>query len=226
MAYCTIQELAYDLGMAVTAANTPKLQACVDAAACEIDDAVDRPQMVVAEVDWLFDVATVAADPGAGQLRMDRTNPNATTALYISKTDADGGSWDTTLGEGDVVRLHEAANTARWEQFTLTDASLDHVSWVEMPVGRTDGSASPLELADGMRLTATALQVTPLLTRQLALAHRVNVARGVEWWKASDTVGASVIGSEQTGQLAAPRSGFSVRYGTILTPLKQQWGIA
>jgi hypothetical protein len=113
VAYCTIEELAYDLGITVTAANTPKLQACVDAAAIEINDAID---------------------------------------------------------------------------------------WVPL--------------------------VNPLEDPPNALLHRINVARGAEWWKASDTVGASVIGSEQTGLLTAPRSGFSVRYGTILTPLKQQWGIA
>jgi hypothetical protein len=42
MAYCTIEELAEELGYAVTASNTAKLTACADAAAQEIDQHVDR----------------------------------------------------------------------------------------------------------------------------------------------------------------------------------------
>lgn len=42
MAYATIEELAADLRITVTAANQDKLQRCLDAAAAEIDDAVDR----------------------------------------------------------------------------------------------------------------------------------------------------------------------------------------
>lgn len=42
MAYATIDELATALRITVTPANTESLQACLDAAAIEIDDAVDR----------------------------------------------------------------------------------------------------------------------------------------------------------------------------------------
>ena len=41
MAYATVDELAAALRVAVTAANTPALQACLDAAAVEIDHYVD-----------------------------------------------------------------------------------------------------------------------------------------------------------------------------------------
>ena len=44
MAYCTIDELAFALRIAVTEANTPTLTACVDAAAEEIDAALDRDE--------------------------------------------------------------------------------------------------------------------------------------------------------------------------------------
>ncbi|HKE76621.1 MAG TPA: hypothetical protein VKB57_23590 [Acidimicrobiales bacterium] len=57
-----------------------------------------------------------------------------------------------------------------------------------------------------------------------ALANRVNIARGVEWFKAQDA-SFGVIGSDQTGTLTAPRDQFN-RYAYTLTPLKQQWGIA
>ena len=56
------------------------------------------------------------------------------------------------------------------------------------------------------------------------LANRVNLLRGVEWWKANDAA-FGVIGFDQTGALQAPRDGFN-RHAYTLTPLKQQWGLA
>ena len=43
MAYATVEELAAALRIAVTPANTATLQACLEAAAFEIEDAVDAP---------------------------------------------------------------------------------------------------------------------------------------------------------------------------------------
>ena len=43
MSYCTVAEVAQALRVAVTPDNTTALQACVDAAAFEIDDAIDLP---------------------------------------------------------------------------------------------------------------------------------------------------------------------------------------
>jgi len=57
-----------------------------------------------------------------------------------------------------------------------------------------------------------------------ALANRVNVLRGVEWYKANDAA-FGVIGFDQTGALEAPRDGF-LRHAYTLTPLKRQWGLA
>lgn len=56
------------------------------------------------------------------------------------------------------------------------------------------------------------------------LANRVNILRGVEWFKAQDSAW-GVIGFAETGALTAPRDGFN-RHAYTLTPLKQQWGIA
>ena len=56
------------------------------------------------------------------------------------------------------------------------------------------------------------------------LANRVNVLRGVEWYKANDAA-FGVIGFDETGALQAPRDGFN-RHRFTLTPLKQQWGLA
>ena len=58
-----------------------------------------------------------------------------------------------------------------------------------------------------------------------ALANRVNILRGVEWWKANDFALTAQAGFDQTGTLYAPRDGFN-RHAYTLTPLKQQWGIA
>jgi hypothetical protein len=56
------------------------------------------------------------------------------------------------------------------------------------------------------------------------LANRVNVLRGVEWYKANDAA-FGVIGFDQTGALQAPRDAFQ-RHAYTLTPLKRQWGVA
>src|SRR5262245_2488134 len=42
MAYCTVAELAEALRTTITAGQTATAQACIDAAAKEIDDSVDR----------------------------------------------------------------------------------------------------------------------------------------------------------------------------------------
>jgi hypothetical protein len=56
------------------------------------------------------------------------------------------------------------------------------------------------------------------------LANRVNLLRGVEWYKANDAA-FGVIGVSDTGTLQAPRNTFR-RHGIALLPLKQQWGVA
>jgi hypothetical protein len=56
------------------------------------------------------------------------------------------------------------------------------------------------------------------------LLNRVNVLRGVEWWKSNDAA-FGVIGYDQTGALKAPRDSFR-RHAAALIPLKQQFGVA
>jgi len=56
------------------------------------------------------------------------------------------------------------------------------------------------------------------------LVNRVNILRGVEWWKANDAA-FGVIGYDETGALQAPRNGFR-RHAATLIPLKEQWGVA
>ena len=52
MAYATVDELAAALRLSVTAANTDALQRCLDAAAREIDDVIDRVPAVAPDPPW------------------------------------------------------------------------------------------------------------------------------------------------------------------------------
>jgi hypothetical protein len=56
------------------------------------------------------------------------------------------------------------------------------------------------------------------------LAHVVNLARGVEWFKANEAV-FGVLGFEGIGTATVPRDGFG-RYGAALIPLVQSFGLA
>jgi hypothetical protein len=56
------------------------------------------------------------------------------------------------------------------------------------------------------------------------LANRVNVLRGVEWFKSNDAA-FGVIGFADTGALQAPKNTFA-RHAATLVVLKEQWGVA
>jgi len=55
------------------------------------------------------------------------------------------------------------------------------------------------------------------------LANRVNILRGVEWFKANDAA-FGVIGVSDTGTLQAPRNTFR-RHAIALLPHKQLFGV-
>jgi len=56
------------------------------------------------------------------------------------------------------------------------------------------------------------------------LANRVNLIRGVEWWKSNDAA-FGIIGMSDTGALRAPKDPF-VRHAAALLPLREQFGVA
>ena len=56
------------------------------------------------------------------------------------------------------------------------------------------------------------------------LVNRVNVLRGVEWFKANDAA-FGVLGFDQTGAVRTPRNSFA-RHALTLLPLKGQFGVA
>ena len=77
---------------------------------------------------YTFDTSTTNSDPGAGKIRLNNGTQNAATALYISKTDAQGGDEtnmlvaclsSTSFTKG-FVRIVNRLNTADWLLFGLT----------------------------------------------------------------------------------------------------------
>jgi len=70
VAYATVQELAAALRVRVTTENTPTLQACLDAAAAEIDHDIDR----------VVDNPVPAGDALANRVRDHRLRPNRGSA--------------------------------------------------------------------------------------------------------------------------------------------------
>ena len=77
--------------------------------------------------------------------------------------------------------------------------------------------------AAAVEIDAAADRVDPLAPDD-PLANRVNVLRGVEWYKSNDAA-FGVIGTADTGALTAPKSGFA-RHQATLIPLEQQFGVA
>ena len=64
----------------------------------------------------------------------------------------------------------------------------------------------------------------PVPVDQEPLLNRVNLVRGVEWFKSNDAA-FGVVGTVDTGQLQAPRNGFN-RHRSALRPVKQRFGVA
>ena len=221
MAYATVEELAAALRIRVNADNTASLQACLDAAAVEIDHDIDPwPVYELPTASWLYSAAAVAENPGDGYFRTDKASPAATKLFYVSTTDVDDGDQSTPLLDasvGTVVRL--ADDLGGFDDFTVTAAVIDRDGWVEVPVTRS--ASSGLVFSDGATIDFAPAPITETAN---PLANRVNVLRAVEWYKAQDAA-FGVIGFDQTGALQAPRDGFN-RHAYTLTPLKQQWGIA
>lgn len=80
-------------------------------------------------------------------------------------------------------------------------------------------------------LDAAAIEIDDALDRtevlepgQLPLVNRVNILRGVEWFKANDAA-FGVLGVSDTGTLTAPRNTMR-RHAIALLPLKQQFGLS
>jgi len=55
------------------------------------------------------------------------------------------------------------------------------------------------------------------------LLNRVNLMRGVEWYKANDAA-FGILGADENA-MRLPKSTFA-RHAVTLTPLREQWGVA
>lgn len=107
---------------------------------------------------WNFSGSTTAADPTAGNLRLNNVNPALATALYIddeSLGNLDRSSALTDLAIGDVIRLTDVNNGDSWRQFVATAPAIDHTGWFEVPVINTIASTPALVLSDGLDVTVT-----------------------------------------------------------------------
>lgn len=79
--------------------------------------------------------------------------------------------------------------------------------------------AAASEIDDAINSTTAPSYVQPWNQ----LMNRVNILRGVEWWKSNDAA-FGVLGYDQTGAIRTPRNGFA-RHAMTLLPLKQQFGV-
>jgi hypothetical protein len=231
VAYATTDELAAALRIRVTAENTPTLQACLDAAAGEITHEIDlllEEGTVHPPVPYLFSTSTQAADPGPGRVRYNKVSTPPTSELHIDAFDADGVDRTAGLREAtasDVIEFADAAAFDIWERFQLSGPAVDNTGWFTLPVAFLRASTEKLDRIEGKELAVLTLRPSRLLPPlELALANRVNILRGVEWWKSNDAA-FGVIGFDESGALRAPRDGFS-RHAYALSPVKKQWGVA
>ena len=98
---------------------------------------------------------------------------------------------------------------------------------VTLTAANTDGLQACLDAAaieiDGAVDWATA-PTYPIELPPDPLLNRVNIVRGVEWFKANDAA-FGVIGFADTGALQAPRNTFA-RHAVTLTVRKEQFGVA
>jgi hypothetical protein len=231
MAYATVAELAAALRMAVTAGNTPVLQSCLDAAAAEINHQIDlalEEGTVYPPAPYLFSTSTQASDPGPGRVRYNKVSTPGTSQLYFDPLDADGIDHAAGLQEAtstDVVEFADAIALDVWERFQLTGPAVSNAGWFTLPVAFLRASTAKLDRSEGNELAVVTLRLARLLPPlELALANRVNIVRGVEWYKSNDAA-FGVIGFDETGALQAPRDSFR-RHAAELTPLKKRWGLA
>src|SRR5262245_15797977 len=99
-----------------------------------------------------------------------------------------------------AMRLTVTAKNTAWLQSCLDAAALEIDHWLGRAVD------------------------DPLPTPPPALAQQVNVARGVEWWKANDATFGGV-GFADVGILKVPADAFA-RHAANLMPMVQSFGIA
>lgn len=105
------------------------------------------------------------------------------------------------LAQSLRIRVTESNSGTLQKSLDAAAVEIDHeIDWVAEP---TDPVADPA---------------------RYALLNRVNIARGVEWFKANDAA-FGVIGFSDVGALKAPDAAFT-RHANDLAPLKERWAVA
>jgi hypothetical protein len=226
MAYATVDELAAALRITVTPTNTAALQRCLDAAALEIDTAIDRrPADVVPSATWAFSASTATTNPGTGMLGLNKASLAAVTEIHLNNLDHDGVDRSAGIAlVSPVSRLFVQEPTGEWAEMTVTGPPVNNTGWFTIPATTTETSTTVPSFTGGELLIVRAVSPSPLLAKEMALAKSANIRRGVEWWKANDAARDLIVtpGSPPPG--AGKRTVVGHAAADLL-PLKQQWGI-
>src|SRR5215510_2736620 len=113
-----------------------------------VDDTVaDLASISAITGQFVVRTATVAGDPGSGNMRFNTTGQTDATALFISGTSANGINFQniwTKLVPGFKISVQESANPANIITFTVGSAPIDHVTWVTIPVTSLGGAGFPV----------------------------------------------------------------------------------
>lgn len=97
-------------------------------------------------VEYLFN-NTLAAPPGAGQMRLNALDQTTATLLWLDDDQATGGSLGplfVKMKTGDRFYCQEKDNDTRWQRYELIADAVDADGYVEFPVVWLDGGGAPL----------------------------------------------------------------------------------
>lgn len=78
-----------------------------------------------------------ASPPGPKQVRLNNATLASVSAIYVDNTTNEGANASASLlalTTGDSVQVNSEANSARFGNFKLSAAPLNHTTWVEYPV--------------------------------------------------------------------------------------------
>ncbi len=100
---------------------------------------------------WNFDSTVTMADPGTGDFRLNNATVASATAMAVSATDADGNTmrpfvltWDdsTNTSHRGTIVLKDADAPTTFAVFSVTGASTDNTSWVQLALTYVTGNGT------------------------------------------------------------------------------------
>lgn len=86
---------------------------------------------------WNFSTNTTAADPGAGNVRLNNATPASITAIYFSSVDGAGLDFDNFFAEipiGDKICAQQTDDASKRISLTVSGALTDNAGWWTVPV--------------------------------------------------------------------------------------------